>query len=44
VKYGSEMTSGGMIFMRRFMTTSSDAEVILNLLPQQFDGIQCWYY
>jgi hypothetical protein len=39
-----EVTSGGMICIPSFMTIRSAISVILRLLPQQFQRLQCWYY
>jgi hypothetical protein len=38
------VSSGGMIYIPSFMMIGSDIQVMLNLLPQQFDRLQCWYY
>jgi hypothetical protein len=32
------------IYIPSFMKTGSGIQVILRLLPQQFDGLQCWCY
>jgi hypothetical protein len=34
------MASGGMMYM----TIGSGIRVILTVLPQQFERLQCWYY
>jgi hypothetical protein len=39
-----EMTSDGMTHMPGFMTIFSGIEVILRVLPQQFERLYCWYY
>jgi hypothetical protein len=44
MKYVTEMASGGMTYIPSFMTIDSGIQVILRLLPQQFDWLQCWYY
>jgi hypothetical protein len=44
IKYVIEMASGGMICIPSFMMTSSGIPVILTTVPQQFEGLQCWYY
>jgi hypothetical protein len=35
--------SDGMIHIPRFMKIGSGIQVILRLLPQQFERLQCWY-
>jgi hypothetical protein len=37
MKYATEMASGGMMYIPSFITISSGAQVILRLLPQQFE-------
>jgi hypothetical protein len=37
MKYTVEMSSGGMKYVRRFMTIGLDIQVILKLLLQQFE-------
>jgi hypothetical protein len=39
-----EITSGGMVYISSFMMIGSDLQLILRLLPQQFERVQCWYY
>jgi hypothetical protein len=39
-----EMASGDMIYITNFMKIGSDIQGILRSLPQQFEGLQCWYY
>jgi hypothetical protein len=43
-KYAVEMVSGVMMYIPSFMTIGSGIRVILRLLPQQFESMQCWYY
>jgi hypothetical protein len=38
------MASGGMIYVPSVMTIGSGSQVILRLLPQQSERLQCWYY
>jgi hypothetical protein len=42
MKYAVEMASHNMMNIPRFMIGLS-IQVILKLLPQQFDILQCWY-
>jgi hypothetical protein len=44
MKYTIEMTSDGMIYIPSFVTIGSGIQVILRLLPEQFERLQCWYY
>jgi hypothetical protein len=44
MKYTVEMASGGMIYIPSLMTIGSGIRVILRILPQQFERLQCWYY
>jgi hypothetical protein len=37
-----ETASGGMIDIRRFMTIGLGNQVILRVLPQQFQPLYCW--
>jgi hypothetical protein len=39
-----EMVSGAMIYVPSSMTIGSGIQVILRLLPQQFERLQCWCY
>jgi hypothetical protein len=43
MKYAVEMASVGLIYIPNFMMNGSDIQVILKLLPQQFERLQCWY-
>jgi hypothetical protein len=43
MKYAVEMTSDEMIYIPSFMTMVLVIQVILRLLPQQFERLQCWY-
>jgi UDP-N-acetylmuramyl pentapeptide phosphotransferase/UDP-N-acetylglucosamine-1-phosphate transferase len=36
--------SGGVIYIPSFMTFGSGIQVILSLLPQQSERLECWYY
>jgi hypothetical protein len=38
-----DMTSDGMMYIPSFMKTGLKVQVILRLLPQQFDRIWFWY-
>jgi hypothetical protein len=38
------MASGSMIYKPSFTMINSNFQVILRLLPQQFERMQCWYY
>jgi hypothetical protein len=40
-KYAVMMASGGMIYIPTFMMIPSGIKVILRLLPQQFERLQC---
>jgi hypothetical protein len=40
--YVVEMDSGGMMYIL-FMTICSGIQIILNLLPQHFQRLQCCY-
>jgi hypothetical protein len=44
MKYAVQIVSDVMIYIPRLMTIGSGIEVILRLLPQQFERLQCWYY
>jgi hypothetical protein len=44
MKYTVEMASGGMIYIPSFMKIGSGIQLILKVLPQQFERLQCWYY
>jgi hypothetical protein len=44
MKYAIEMASGGMIYIPSFMMIGSSIQVILRLLPKQFERLQCWHY
>jgi hypothetical protein len=44
MKYGVEMASGGMTYIRRFMIIGSGSQVILRALSQQFERMYFWYY
>jgi hypothetical protein len=44
MKYTVEMSSGGMTYMPSFMTIGSGVQVILRVLPQQLEMLQCSYY
>jgi hypothetical protein len=37
------MASGGMMYIPSLMAIGSDVQVILRLLPQLFESLQCWY-
>jgi hypothetical protein len=39
-----EMASGGIMYIPSFMKIGLGVQVILKLLPQQFERPQCWYY
>jgi hypothetical protein len=42
--YAIQMVSGGMVYIPSFITIGSGIQVILRLLPQPFEGLECWYY
>jgi hypothetical protein len=44
MKYAVVMGSVSMIYIPRPITTGSDIQVILRLLPQQFERLQGGYY
>jgi hypothetical protein len=44
MKYIVEMGSGGMIYVPSFMTIGFGIQVLLRLLLEQFERLQCWYY
>jgi hypothetical protein len=35
---------GGMMYIPSFMTAVSDMQVLLRLLPQEFERLLCWRY
>jgi hypothetical protein len=39
MKYAVEMTSGGMVYVPSFMAIRSNVQVILMLVPQQFERL-----
>jgi hypothetical protein len=39
-----KMASGGVTYIRHFMTVCLSFQVIFSLLPQQSERLQCWYY
>jgi hypothetical protein len=41
--YAVKMVPGGMICISTFMIIGSGIQVILGLLPQQVERLQCWY-
>jgi hypothetical protein len=42
--YALEMTSGGMTYKQSFMTIGSGIQLIVRLLPENFERPLCWYY
>jgi hypothetical protein len=44
MKYVGVVTTGGTIYIPRFMTTFSGIEGLLWLLPRQSDKLECCYY
>jgi hypothetical protein len=42
--YAVESASYRMALKPSFMTVCSGIQVILRLLSQQFERLQCWYY
>jgi hypothetical protein len=44
MKHAVELASGGMIFIPSSVKIGSGTQVILRLLPQQFERPLCWYY
>jgi hypothetical protein len=43
MKYAVEMASCSMIHIPGLMTIGPGIQVILRLLPQQSEMLQCWY-
>jgi hypothetical protein len=43
MKYIVDMASAGMIYVPSFMKISLGIQIILLLLYQQFQRLQCWY-
>jgi hypothetical protein len=43
MKYVVEMASGCMTYIPSFTTIGSGIRVVLRLLPQQNERLQCWY-
>jgi hypothetical protein len=44
VEYTVEVDSNGMVYIPTLMMICSSIQVILRLLPQQFERLQCWHY
>jgi hypothetical protein len=44
MKYAVEMALGCMIYIPSLMTIGSGIRVILRVLRQQFERLQCWCY
>jgi hypothetical protein len=44
LKYTTEMTSRGMIYLPVLMLICWGIRVILRLLPKQFERLWCWFY
>jgi hypothetical protein len=44
MKYIVQMGSGGMIYVLCFITIALDIQLLLSLLPKQFERLRCWYY
>jgi hypothetical protein len=44
MNYTVEMASDGVMYIPSFIKIGSGIKVILRLLPQQFERLQCWYY
>jgi hypothetical protein len=44
MRYATEMASGGMIHIPSLMTTGSGIQVILRLVHEHFQRLQCWNY
>jgi hypothetical protein len=44
MKYAVDMGSGGMIYIPSSITIRWAIQVLLRLLPQQFERLQWWYY
>jgi hypothetical protein len=44
MRYVVESTSYDMVFIPWFVTIGPGIRVILRLLPQLFERLQCWYY
>jgi hypothetical protein len=43
MKYTIAVASDGMIYIPHFMKIGSGIQVILRLLPEKFERLQCWY-
>jgi hypothetical protein len=43
MRYTAEMASDGMVYIPSYMKTVSGIQVILRLLPRQFDKLKCWH-
>jgi hypothetical protein len=44
MKNAFEMGSTGTICVPNFMTIGSGIQILLRLLPQEYERLQCWYY
>jgi hypothetical protein len=44
MKYAVDVASSGMIHISRLIMIGSDIQVMLRLLPQQPERLQCWYH
>jgi hypothetical protein len=44
MKYASKMAPGGMIHIPSLIMIGSGIQVILRVLPQQFERLWRWYY
>jgi hypothetical protein len=44
MRYTVQMASDGMTYVPSFTKVGWYIQVILRLLPQQFERLQCWYY
>jgi hypothetical protein len=44
VRYSAEFASYGMVVIPSFVMIDPGIQVILRLLLQQFERLQCWYY
>jgi hypothetical protein len=38
-----QIARGGMTYIQCFMMTGSEIQIMLRLIPQQFENLQCWY-
>jgi hypothetical protein len=44
MEYTAEVVSDGVTYIVLFMTISIGIQILLRVLHQQSEGLQCWYY